>query len=146
MSKKTQNYDNIVRELVNAHDDIIGAVIISDEGLPETDYIGELSEYEIIEIAEAIINVASIKRPNRIWFEYQDFDLIVVFNAKDYLLLVKAKKTNRLGSLRKTIKNTSEKIQSLVDPNPASGNGYQPSVRQTDNEMIYRNKPESPES
>ncbi|OLT60932.1 GTPase family protein [Moorena bouillonii] len=141
-----QDYDKLLRELVDAHDDIIGAVIISNEALPDTDYIGELSEDEIIEIAEKIITVASLKKPERIWVEYQDFDLIVVFNAKDCLLLVKANKTNRLGSLRKTIKNTSEKIQSLVDPNPASGNGYQPSVRQTDNEMIYRNKPESPES
>lgn len=145
MFKNNKDKDRIVRELFDAHEDIVGAVIISDEGLPDTDYIGELCEDEIIEIAEEIITVASLKQPERIWVEYPDFDLIVVFNAKDCLLLVKANKTNRLGSLRNAIKNTSEKIHSLLDPNLFSGNGDQPSDLQKGEER-YRKKPLSPES
>ncbi|NEP50028.1 MAG: hypothetical protein F6K65_14890 [Moorea sp. SIO3C2] len=155
MSKKTQNYeridkDSIVRELVYKYKDIIvGAVIISDEGFPDTDTdeIGKFyKDEEIRTIAAKIINVASLKQPERIWLEYPDFDLFVLCYAKDWFLLVKANKTKQIATLRNAIKNTSEKIKSLLDSNPASGNGDQPSVRQTDNEMRYRNKPESPES
>ncbi|NEP28470.1 hypothetical protein [Moorena sp. SIO3I6] len=147
MFKNNKDKDRIVRELFDAHEDIVGAVIISDEGFPDTDTddIGKFyQDEEIGNIAAKIINVASLKQPERIWFEYPNFDLFVICYAKDWFLLVKAKKTKQLATLRNAIKKTSEKIQSLVDPNPASGNGDHP--RQNNNEKRYRGKQESPES
>ncbi|NEQ85695.1 MAG: hypothetical protein F6K26_38000 [Moorea sp. SIO2I5] len=76
--------------------------------------------------------------------ESRDTLLIVVFYPNQCLLLVKAKQTDILGRILHAIEETSQKIQSLLDPRRAYRNGYQ-YFDQPDNEIIYRKKPLSPE-
>ncbi|NET83603.1 MAG: hypothetical protein F6J94_17250 [Moorea sp. SIO1F2] len=151
MSKQPQYYDLIVRELVADNDDIVGAVILYKQ-LPITEYIGELNKTETLKIADQIIEfhksinrLPSLVNNEKIFIESRDTLLIVVFYPNQCLLLVKAKQTDILGRIIHAIEETSQKIQYLLDPRAAYRNGYQFFDQPKDNEIIYRNKPLSPE-
>ncbi|AOY82051.1 hypothetical protein BJP36_21255 [Moorena producens JHB] len=151
MSKKTKDYDSLVKDLVAAHDDIVGAVILYNK-LPITEYIGKLNKTEIIKIADQIIEfhkainrLPSLVNNEKILMESRDTLLIVVFYPNQCLLLVKAKQTDIVGRIIHAIEETSQKIQSLLDPRAAYRNGYQFFDQPNDNEIIYRKKPLSPE-
>ncbi|NEP09213.1 MAG: hypothetical protein F6K14_03005 [Symploca sp. SIO2C1] len=152
MSTK-KNYESIITELVADDDDILGAVIISEECCPVTNYIGELNEDEILYIAnmllefrEKLVTGTSIKNTEQIWIEAKETFLIVVFYADDSLLLVKANKTKKLGMIRNAIGKTLRNIQSLVELQVASENGNQSYIKKPNKEeIIYRKHPQSPE-
>lgn len=151
MSQKPQDYDSIVRDLVADHDDILGAVILYKE-LPITELIGRLNKNEILKIAGKIIEfhnsinrLPSLINNEKILMESRDTLLIVVFYPNQCLLLVKAKQTDIVGRILHAIEETSQKIQSLLDPRAAYRNGYQFFDQPKDNDIIYRKKPLSPE-
>ncbi|NES45799.1 MAG: hypothetical protein F6K20_32185 [Moorea sp. SIO2C4] len=151
MSKNTQDYDSIVRDLVADNDDILGAVILYKQ-LPITQLIGKLNKTEILKIADKIIEfhqsinrLPSLVNNEKIFMESRDTLLIVVFYPNQCLLLVKAKQTDIVGRILHAIEETSQKIQSLLDPRGAYRNGYQLLSQAKDNEIKYRKKPLSPE-
>ncbi|EGJ30885.1 MAG: hypothetical protein F6K63_21465 [Moorea sp. SIO1G6] len=151
MSKNTQDYDSIVRDLVADNDDILGAVILYKQ-LPITQLIGKLNKTEILKIADKIIEfhqsinrLPSLVNNEKIFMESRDTLLIVVFYPNQCLLLVKAKQTDIVGRILHAIEETSQKIQSLLDPRGAYRNSYQLLSQAKDNEIKYRKKPLSPE-
>ncbi|NEO73544.1 hypothetical protein [Moorena sp. SIO3H5] len=151
MSNKQQDYDSLVRDLVADHDDIIGAVILYKQ-LPITQLIGSLNKVEILKLAEQIIEfnksinrLPSLVNNEKILMESRDTLLIVVFYPNQCLLLVKAKQTDIVGRILHAIEETSQKIQSLLDPRVNYRNGYQLFEQPKDHDIIYRNKPLSPE-
>lgn len=151
MSNQQQDYDSLVRDLVAAHDDILGAVILYKQ-LPITQVIGRLNKTETLKIAEKIVDfhnyinrLPSLVNNEKILMESRDTLLIVVFYPNQCLLLVKAKQTDIVGRILHAIEETSKKIQSLLDPRVNSRNGYQYFEQPKDNEIIYRKKPLSPE-
>ncbi|NEP49697.1 MAG: hypothetical protein F6K65_13140 [Moorea sp. SIO3C2] len=151
MSNKQQDYDSVVRDLVADHDDILGAVILYKQ-LPITQLIGRLNKTETLKIAEQIIEfhksinrLPSLVNNQRILMESIDTLLIVVFYPNQCLLLVKAKQTDIVGRILHAIEETSQKIQSLLDPRRADRNGYQFFDQPKDHDIIYRKKRLSPE-
>ncbi|AOX01617.1 hypothetical protein BJP34_21175 [Moorena producens PAL-8-15-08-1] len=151
MSNKQQDYDSLVRELVAYNDDILGAVILHKQ-LPLTELIGILNKSETLRIADKIIEfhkainrLPSLVNNEKILMESRDTLLIVVFYPNQCLLLVKAKQTDIVGRILHAIEETSQKIQYLLDPRVNYRNGYQFFDKPKDNEIIYRNKPLSPE-
>ncbi len=151
MSNKQQDYDSLVRDLVDYHDDIVGAVILYKQ-LPITQLIGSLNKTEILKIAEKIIEfhnsinrLPSLVNNEKILLESRDTLLIVVFYPNQCLLLVKANQNDIVGRILHAIEETSKKIQSLLDPRVNYRNGYQFFDQPKDNEIIYRKKPLSPE-
>ncbi|NEO43798.1 MAG: hypothetical protein F6K55_06525 [Moorea sp. SIO4A3] len=151
MSNKQQDYDSLVRDLVADHDDILGAVILYKQ-LPITQLRGSLNKVETLKIADKIIEfhksinrLPSLVNNEKILMESRDTLLIVVFYPNQCLLLVKAKQTDIVGRIIHAIEETSQKIQSLLDPIRAYQNGYQYFDQLKDNDIIYRKKPLSPE-